>query len=117
MQGARVVRGTSNRPASYYADVSAWSTLLKLEASGRNEWRYQADVFAFLIAVIEWGAGGGDEGYVAASTARDIVEAHRLGFELNHLILPESEGAVGTRYLKVFGDIVFHVQEWLKFNL
>lgn len=117
MRAARVVLGTSNRPASYYADISAWSAFLGLDTEKRGEWRDLAGVFAFLADVIEWDKEGKDDGYVAASSARDIFEAHRSTFETNHILFPEPGSAAGARYLDVFGDLVLRVGGWLALSL
>lgn len=113
MQAARIVWGTSNRPASYYVDASAWSVFLDLDTTRDGEWKYFGDVFAFLLATIAWGEAGDDDGYVAATAAREIVETHRSAFELNRMIVPGPEGAAGTRYLDVFRDVVSAVKDWL----
>lgn len=117
MLSARVVRGTVDRPATYYADISAWSTFLGLSAVERDQWRYHGDVFAFIAAVIQWGEESQDDGYLAASAARDIFEAHRTAFEINQIVFPEPRNAIGARFLEAFAEVVFHVTNWLSVNV
>jgi hypothetical protein len=117
MQAALVVHSTSNRPATYYIDISAWATFLDLHTIEGSGWRYFADVFAFLAAVVAWGEKDADNGYMAASAARDIFEAHRFAFEINRISFPEPNTAPGARYLTAFGEIIPEVDGWLARNL
>ncbi|HYH79913.1 MAG TPA: hypothetical protein VEX86_08945 [Longimicrobium sp.] len=117
MHAALVVRTTSHRPATYHIDISVWASFLDLEAVEHSGWRYFAGVFAFLAAVVAWGEEGTDNGYVAASAARDIFEAHRFAFEINRISFPEPDTAPGARYLRAFGDIIPEVDGWLARNL
>jgi hypothetical protein len=117
MESARVVRTTSVRPAAYRVDAAAWTEFLGVGAGEAGGWRYFADLFAFLAAVGEWGADDGGDGYVAASLARDIFEAHRLAFELNRIPFPEPNDAPGARYLDAFAVTVRGLADWLTMNL
>lgn len=117
MHAARVVRGTSTRPAAYHADGASWAAFLGLDAAGSGGWRYFAAVFAFLAAVVDWGEEGADDGYVAASTARDVFEAHRFAFEVNRIPFPEPDTAPGARYLAAFAGLVPEIDGWLARSL
>ncbi|HET7231605.1 MAG TPA: hypothetical protein VFJ16_16465 [Longimicrobium sp.] len=117
MSAARVVRSTSTRPASYRVDPASWSAFLGMEGEPGTSWRYFADLFAFLAAVMDWGEAGDDNGYVAATTARDIFEAHRTTFELNRIPFIEPDDAPGARYLDAFGTTVDHLGAWLLTSL
>lgn len=84
MSAAGLLRETSGRPASYLAPMGPWTQLLEVpnrELPGTlPRWRYWADVFAFLVHVIDWtgrarGATGSEE-HVLSSEARDIVNRH-----------------------------------------
>jgi len=117
MEAARVVRSTAVRPAAYRVDAGAWSAFLGTDAGELGGWRYFADLFAFLAAVIAWGEAEGDDGYVSASAARDIFEAHRLAFELSRIPFPKPEDALGARYLDAFAVTVHGLADWLATNL
>jgi hypothetical protein len=118
MQTARVVRSsTSARPAACRADPVAWSNLLEIDTDARTGWRYFADVFQFLAAVIVWGESDGEDGYVAASAARDLFEAHRFAFESNRIPFAEPDDAPGARYLDAFASTVRELADWLAANV
>jgi hypothetical protein len=116
MEAARVVRSTAVRPATYRVDLGVWSAFLGIGASETSRWRYFADLFAFLAAVVEWGEAEGDDGYVAASAARDVFEAHRLAFDQNRIPFPEPDDAPGVWYLDAFAVTVRGVADWLAMN-
>ncbi|HEX8829937.1 MAG TPA: hypothetical protein VF705_02170 [Longimicrobium sp.] len=117
MSAARVVRSTSMRPTAYRIDPASWSAFLGMDGEARTRWTYFADLFAFLVAVVDWGGAGDDDGYVAATTARDIFETHRTTFELNRIPFTEPADAPGARYLDAFRTTVDHLGGWLLANL
>jgi hypothetical protein len=112
MVAARVARGTSGRPTAYHVDPAVWSSFLGYGPDANTGWRHFAELFAFLAAVAEWGDHG-DSGYVAASRARDIFDAHRPAFEANRIPFVEPGDAPGARYLDAFGETVHALASWL----
>jgi hypothetical protein len=114
MVAARVVCGTSERPAAYRVDLALWSSFLGFGPDANVGWRYFAELFAFLAAVTGWGDGEGEDGYVAASTARDIFEAHRPAFEANRISFIEPDDAPGIGYLDAFGITVRALADWMR---
>lgn len=112
MVAARVARGTSGRPTAYYVDPAVWSPFLGYGPDANTGWRHFAELFACLATVVEWGDEGND-GYLAASTARDIFDAHRPAFEANRIPFVEPDDAPGARYLDAFGQTVRALASWL----
>jgi hypothetical protein len=116
MEAARVVRATAQRPISYRVDVDAWTGLLG-SPSPMSGWRFFAHLLSFLAATIEWAvAPGSDDGYVAASTARDVFEAHRLAFDLNAIAVPYPADTPGESYLGAFRATIEMLASWLASN-
>lgn len=112
MVAARVARSTSGRPTAYHVDPAVWSSFLAYGPDANTGWRHFAELFAFLADVVEWGDAG-DDGYVGASTARDIFVAHRPAFEANRIPFVEPDDAPGARYLDAFGKTVRALASWL----
>jgi hypothetical protein len=112
MVAARVARGTSGRPTAYHVDPAVWASFLGYGPDANTGWRHFAELFAFLAAVVEWG-GEEEDGYLAASSARDIFDAHRPAFEANRIPFAEPDDAPGARYLDAFGETVRALASWL----
>jgi hypothetical protein len=117
MVAARVVHVTSTRPAAYHVDLALWASFLRFGPDVHTGWRYFGELFAFLAAVMEWGDAEGEDGYVAASMARDIFEAYRSAFETNCIPFIEPDDAAGVRYLEAFGATVRALADWLAARL
>jgi hypothetical protein len=113
MVAARIVHVTSARPAAYHVDPAVWASFLRFEPDATAGWRNFSELFAFLTAVIAWGDVEDEGGYLAASTARDIFEAHRAAFETNRVPFIEPDDAPGTRYLDAFGTTMSALADWL----
>lgn len=115
-ESARVLRSTSARPAAYHVDVARWSAFLGFISSPTPGWKGFAEIYAFLAAVLDWDAGD-ESGYLLASKARDIFEAHRYSFEINRIPFVEPSDAPGERYLDAFATTVQHLATWLESNV
>ena len=116
MEAAAFIRGTHDRPVTYYVEPERWTALLDeggTEGSGQG-WRSFAQIFAFLAWVDAWGEEQRDaSAYVASTKARDLYETHRPAFEDNRIPVPDP----GTDYLDDFESTVRTVSEWLRDNL
>ena len=118
MAAARTVQGTRGRPAAFYVDARRWVELLDFGPGSDAKppaWRYFAQVFAFLAAVLEWEERTSPDGnmYLAASSARDVFEAHRAAFDLNRIRVPEPSDHRGEAYLNAFSSVVDTLAEWM----
>lgn len=117
MESADVIRPVRGRPVAYYADPRRWAALLgTLEGEG-SDWRWFAQVFAFLAGTSEWCAEQGESSpYIASTTARDLLDAHRSAFEQNRLPLPNSSWR-GESYVGALTESVQAVAEWLRVSV
>jgi hypothetical protein len=118
MAAARTVQGTRGRPAAFYVDARRWVALLDFGPDPDAKppaWRYFAQVSAFLAAVLEWEERTSPDAsaYVAASSARDVFEAHRAAFDLNRIRVPEPSDYRGEAYLDAFSSVVDALAAWM----
>jgi hypothetical protein len=118
MAAARTVRSTRDRPAAYYVELRPWTTLLAFASAPHAKppaWRYLAQVFAFLAAVLEWeeGVAEGASTYLAGSKARDVFEERRAAFDLNRISVPEPADHRGEAYLDAFSATVDVLAAWM----
>jgi hypothetical protein len=118
MEVAGLVRRGQQRPAAYYVDSAAWTAVLGAAAGEPSGWRWFAQVFAFLAWTDQWATEhGGSSPYVAASAARDLVDANRIAFEQNRIPrAPEFSLGAGD-YLDPFAQGVESVVTWLREKL
>ncbi len=115
MTAARIAHRTLSRPVTYAADPRDWEVLLGFRpGTDAPAWRYFAQLFAFVAAVIEWSDEASSVSpYIAASTARDVFDAHRGTFELNRIRIPEPSDYRGEEYLEGFAAAVDALASWL----
>ena len=81
------------------------------------DWRYWAQIYAFLLAVRRWaGENETSEAYVASSAARALFEAHRWAFRVNGIRHPDPSGFLGDSYLPAFDQTMVALREWVQEN-
>jgi hypothetical protein len=123
MVQAKIIRGTSERPAAYSVDAGGWLHLLFPESRARRDaplWRFSAQAFAFLAGVLEWADAAGDarvSTYVHSSRARDLFEAHQAVFTYNRIVTPDTQPYRGPEFLTVFQAIVERLSTWTEESL
>jgi len=111
---ADLIRTAQRRPAAHYIDARSWAAVLGTSPPEGSEWRWFAQVYAFLAWVAQWAEEQRDSSrYIAASAARDLAEAHRLAFERNRLNVSSFFRSRGEAYLDEFGNSVQAMTTWL----
>lgn len=115
MAAARLVSAWRTAPASYSAEVDAWSELLGL-GEEPPLWRYWAAVFPLVVAVLEWAKGSSRAAtpYVRSSQARDLAERHRAALALTGVSTPDPAHYVGEEYLEAFGACLESLAAWME---
>ena len=123
---AHLIRETEGRPTEYVAPAQPWAELLELyptTGGGRPvprlpAWRFWSEISAFLVGVIEWNRESSRDGqpgsYVAASGARDLIEAHSLAFNFNGIPVPPLNAFRGLEMLEGLGETVRVVVRWIE---
>lgn len=118
MEAAGIVRRVKGRPVAYYADPERWAGLLGTSGGEGSAWRWFAQVFAFLAWTCEWSEEHRESSpYIASTTARDLLEAHRSAFEQNRIAYPSFSGSFGESYVDPLAESVRAVAEWLRIDL
>jgi hypothetical protein len=123
---AGFARSTNERPVRFFADSSSWATVLRTRGAGAGHlsgsgnlatWRFWSPVFAFLAATVERCdalSSRKAEPYPAASSLRDLFEAHRHAFELNTIDIPDASGYEGVAFLEGFAAVVRSLANWVR---
>jgi hypothetical protein len=126
---AGFIHEIEGRPSSYYADPTAWATVLQsrpLDDGGRNKasglppWRFWSAAFAFLAQVIDWSfeqERQGWTGYVTGSRARDLFDAHARKLRQAQVDLSPVSRASGGEFLGGFQELVADVAAWTREGL
>ena len=119
------------RPAQFSVDVGAWTTLLKLRDAAQKRvssgtgstsvppWRYWAQMFSFVAAVIELGEDAKFarlEPVVQASRLSDLAERFRRPLAWNGIEWLDPRRYPGERYLDAFKATIDSVVEWVGSN-
>lgn len=122
---ARFIEATTERPPRYSVDEESWAQAINLydprSRSPAHElewefdiptWRFWSQKLGFLVACSEWGhemerANLGE--VVAASRARDIVEATGRVLAWLGVEVPDARHYAGPRYLEAFERVVSSV--------
>ena len=115
MASARLVRSWGTAPATYSADVDAWSALLAL-GKGRPVWRHWHPVYCFTAGLLDWSSATATvqaTPYLQSSRARDLVRQHTNAFELTGILLPAETDYVGEAYLEPFGQAIERMAAWV----
>ncbi len=115
MASARLVRSWGTAPATYSADVDAWSALLSL-GKERPVWRHWHPVYCFTAGLLDWSSATRAvqaTPYLQSSRARDLVRQHTNAFELNGIPLPAETDYVGEEYLEPFGQAIERMAAWV----
>lgn len=121
---ARLIRETDGRPSEYLAPPKPWAALLDLDGvdqerspnHGMPEWRFWAEICAFLANVISLsrlaGPAEGPSKHVMASRARDLMEAHAMAFKFNNIRVPPPEMFKGSSATHGLLETVQIVSTW-----
>ena len=118
MQAAGFVRRVKGRPAGYFVDPLRWADLLAAPEHEGSEWRWFAQVFAFLAWTSEWSVQQRESSpYIAGTTARDLIEDHRAAFDQNRINFTGFFWYAGESYVDAFSDDVKAVTDWLRISL
>jgi hypothetical protein len=118
MEAAGFVRRVKGRPAGYFVEPRRWSDLLAAPERKGSEWRWLAQVFAFLAWTSEWSVQQRESSaYIAGTTARDLTEEHRAAFDQNRIILTGFFRYAGESYVDAFRDDVKAIADWLRISL
>ena len=122
---ARLIRETGGRPVAYIAPPRPWAELLDFYPSsqgreaerGAPAWRFWSEVFAFLVGAVEWSrfarAAGQKSPHVVASRARDVLDRHRLSFDLNGIPTPPADAFLGLEAPRGLHETVRVVADWI----
>jgi len=126
MARAGFLRRTDERPARHYVDPDPWgpvlfgsNTSLSGESGQRLElprWHFWPDVFSLLRATVSEARRLRDEqvtDYVAASSLRDLFDAHRQAFERNEIPVADVSGPLGERFVEVFRTTIRGLVDWI----
>lgn len=114
MAAAAFVRRRPGRPATYHAERGRWATMLGASHQA-PDWRFFAQMFAFLAAADVWGGEQADRSpYLASSSARDVMEVHQSAFHLNRIPFANPLFDFGESFLDTFAETVSRLAEWLK---
>ncbi len=124
MAMARLIREVEGRPSEYLAPPGPWAALLELqdpfeegtESPRPPEWRFWAELFAFLANVMEWSTLSEQQTIVpervVGSRARDLVDRHSLAFKMNGIAVPTPESFKGSSAALGLLETVQAVSEW-----
>lgn len=123
---AGFIAKSSGRPVEYHAPTRLWKALLwGTEGEGTEarddpppQWRYWAQLFAFLTRAREWAreADSGSE-YMASTRARDLFEEFEGAFRANRIQVPSPAGRQGTEYLEGFQNAIERIVQWIPEHL
>ena len=107
----RFVAAPATSPATFRIHERGWTAALEL---GRDTpaWRYWHQVF-LLGAALDHAAEAAREKspYLQSSRARDVLEAHRMAFDLNAISMGDPADTPGEGYLEMLADDVERLAE------
>ena len=99
MVAGRFIDAAATAPASYHVRLEPWAMVLHLPDAS-PVWVYWHELFALGAALADAASNAGRESrYLQSSRARDVMERHRLAFDLNGVPLAPAVDHPGEEYL------------------
>jgi hypothetical protein len=116
MVAARMVAALPSAPATYRVQEEAWVTALEL-GEDPPLWRFWHQLFV-LGGALDSAAGAtrDQSAYIQSSRARDILERHRVAFDLNAVPLSDPATAPGEAYLDLLQADVARLADAIRRN-
>jgi len=120
---AGLVRESDERPALYSTPMKPWAILFETRRDANDReadppaWCYWAEILAYLAHVIEWSRQENSPGdrtpRVAASRARDLLQAARPGFVANDVPVPDPRSFQGLEVLDCLRQTTQALGSWI----